>query len=129
MTDHSERACRYCGSLLHHEDVCEVGLEPLQRDTCDRCCCNVRIGDRDVPEDDEPLYCDPCAQTIAGERGADLRAAYIEMAEECERRAAEHEAELAGCGKRGRRCGECAIRDARAIDARDLAAWARGRAG
>lgn len=83
-----------------------------ERNTCDRCHSTTRLGDeREQPADDEPLYCDPCAQTIASERGADIRAAFLAMAEECERRA-EH------------------LADADPVSAvKSLAAWARGRAG
>lgn len=87
MTDHNERACRYCGSLLHVDHSCG--------------------------------------------RGEGARAAYLAMAEECERRAA---TEVRWRAKTLRVDGHICLEDEMASEAREnatrwLAAWARGRAG
>lgn len=34
MGDHNERACRDCGSLLHHEDDCLTIAKPVQACGC-----------------------------------------------------------------------------------------------
>lgn len=95
-----------------------------ERDTCDRCHATTRLGDeREQPADDEPLYCDPCAQTIAGERLDARRAAFLEMAEECERRADD------GASGPGQRVCRPRCSPSTAAELKSLAAWARGRAG
>lgn len=62
MSDHNERACHRCGSLLHHEDVCPQERPRLPR-ACVRCGsyyhytenCNVAVTDKvSVPAQGSP---------------------------------------------------------------------------